>query len=261
MDPVSVLDHPDVSRVLFHPRKQSPALPPEGARDLIFTAYDGTLLGGRLFEAAGTHAPTILFFHGNGEIAEDYDDIASLFNDRGINLVVADYRGYGASRGIPTVSDMLRDAHAIFGEVQRLLAKENRNPELWIMGRSLGSASALEIASNCENGVAGLIIESGFSRTAPLLRVLGLNAARLGMADEADPLDHTGKIARFGKRTLIIHSEYDEIISLAQGEELYEASKAARKRFFLVRGAGHNDIFFADPAGYMEAVREIIAGP
>lgn len=261
MDPVSILDSPEISRVLFHPRRQSRALPPEGARDLIFTAYDGTLLGGRFFEAAGTHAPTILFFHGNGEIAEDYNDIAPMFNDSGMNLLAADYRGYGASQGIPAVSDMLRDAQAIFGEVQRLLAKEGRNPELWIMGRSLGSASALEIASNCQDGVAGLIIESGFSRTAPLLRVLGLNASRPGMADNADPLDHTGKIARFGKRTLVIHAEYDQIISLAQGEELYDASEATRKRFLLVRNAGHNDIFFADPAGYMDAIREIMMGP
>lgn len=258
MEPSLVLDHPAVAQVLFHPRRQSTARPPQGARDLVFSAYDGTILGGRFFEAAGIDAPTILFFHGNGEIAEDYNDIALLFNETGVNLLVTDYRGYGLSQGSPTVSAMLADAHAIFGEVQRLLGKEDRNPELWIMGRSLGSAPALEIAANREDDICGLIIESGFSRTAPLLRVLGLSPGRLGMSDDTDPLNHTGKIARFGKRTLIIHAEYDEIISLAQGEELYEASKALGKRFYLVKNAGHNDIFFADPTGYMDALNDTI---
>ena len=55
--------------------------------------------------------PWILFFHGNGEVVSDYDEISPFYFKRKINLVVADYRGYGKSGGTPTITDMLSDAH------------------------------------------------------------------------------------------------------------------------------------------------------
>jgi alpha-beta hydrolase superfamily lysophospholipase len=73
----------------------------------------GIVLGGRLYPAA-PDSPAILFFHGNGEIAEDYDDIAPLYIQMGITLLVMDYRGYGTS-GL-TASHLLSDAVAVFGD-------------------------------------------------------------------------------------------------------------------------------------------------
>lgn len=55
------------------------------------------------------NAPTLLFFHGNGEIVEDYDDIAQIYLKLGINFLPVDYRGYGRSTGSPTVTAMMRD--------------------------------------------------------------------------------------------------------------------------------------------------------
>ena len=57
--------------------------------------------GGSLVVAA-PDAPVILYFHGNGELASDYDMLAPLYTAKGITLLVADYRGYGRSGGTPT---------------------------------------------------------------------------------------------------------------------------------------------------------------
>ncbi len=65
-------------------------------------------IGGR-FYAATPEAPVILFFHGNGEIVEDYDDIAEVFLRMGISFLPVDYRGYGRSSGSPSVTGMMRD--------------------------------------------------------------------------------------------------------------------------------------------------------
>ena len=48
-----------------------------------------------------TSFPTILFFHGNAELSNEYDEIASYYNKYEINFIVADYRGYGLSSGSP----------------------------------------------------------------------------------------------------------------------------------------------------------------
>ncbi len=71
----------------------------------------------------------------------DYDDIGPVYNSCGLNLLAADYRGYGKSTGVPTVRAMLGDAHVIFREVQRWLKEKGMSGPLFIMGRSLGSVS------------------------------------------------------------------------------------------------------------------------
>lgn len=68
--------------------------------------------------------PSILYFHGNGETVPDYDWIAPFYNQRGVNLFVADYRGYGSSDGKPTISNMMSDAHIIFKGFTQIIKEE-----------------------------------------------------------------------------------------------------------------------------------------
>ncbi|MCK7515883.1 MAG: lysophospholipase [Desulfobacterales bacterium] len=84
----------------------------------------------------------ILFFHGNGEIVDDYDDLGPFYNRLGINFLAVDYRGYGNSTGKPTTSAMLADCHVIFKFVNDWLREKGYTGALIVMGRSLGSASA-----------------------------------------------------------------------------------------------------------------------
>lgn len=85
--------------------------------------------------------------------------------DRGVNFLVADYRGYGLSGGVPTVSAMLGDSHHILDYARIRLEANGYGGPLVVMGRSLGSAPALELAAH-RDGIDGLIIESGFALTA-----------------------------------------------------------------------------------------------
>ena len=105
--------------------------------------------------------PSILYFHGNGEIVSDYDGFAHLFNAAGANLVVADYRGYGDSTGTPAFATMIEDAHRICAAVKKNWPAAS-SALTYIMGRSLGSVSALELAAADNGECKGLIIESGF---------------------------------------------------------------------------------------------------
>jgi pimeloyl-ACP methyl ester carboxylesterase len=237
----SKLDQPKVLEKIFHPRRESyPASPPPNSVDLEIPVAEGLLLHGR-FYLASNEEPNILFFHGNGEIVSDYDAIGPYYGKYGMNFLAVDYRGYGRSTGSPSVTAMLEDAHAILAAAKAWLSAAEHTGPLLIMGRSLGSAAALELAANHSEDIAGLIIESGFATTLPLLMTLGVDVAALGITEE-DGFRNVRKISTFTKPTLLIHGQYDEIIPLNSAAILQSQSPARSKELQVVPGASHNTI-------------------
>ena len=249
----AALDRPEVLTFLFHPRQTPGPASSGGGFQEILIPVEGDVHVGARFHMAHAKGPTILFFHGNGEIASDYDDIGPLFNRLGINFMVVDYRGYGCSGGRPTVSAMMADCHRILDFTEKWKTDHRFAGPLIVMGRSLGSASALELADASGDRIDGLIIESGFAWAGPLLRLLGVDPERIGF-DEASGFANVEKIQTVTKPTVIIHAEFDHIIPYSDGEALFEASGAADKVLIKVPGANHNDIFMRGLDRYLEAI-------
>ena len=257
--PQSILDQPEIQRVLFYPRREDAwAADSSTARPVAVEVEPGVRIGGRLYPAE-PDAPLILFFHGNGEIAADYDDIALAYTQLGIGLLVMDYRGYGTSDGEPSASHLLSDAVAVFGATGRLCVENGLAPLwLYVMGRSLGSAAAIEIAVHAEERLAGLIIESGFADTFALLARMGARAA--GAQEDRDGFGNALKISRVGLRTLIIHGQSDVLIPASDARELFRRSAAQDKQLVLIPGAGHNDLMWVGMTQYMDAIQSFVKG-
>jgi pimeloyl-ACP methyl ester carboxylesterase len=253
---VSALDRKEVLQSLFHPRKNHFQSPPQGAIDFFIPVVEGVRLGARFYPAESKE-PHLLFFHGNGEIASDYDTIGPIYNRYGISFLVVDYRGYGQSTGSPTASNLLADSHTIFREVSAWLQDQDRSGLLIIMGRSLGSAPALEVASSYQDEISGLILDSGFARTMPLLHRLGVATESLGIS-EADGFTNFGKIRDIGKPTLIIHGQNDEIIPPKEADILLANSGTIRKQLLVAAGCGHNDILQRCGELYFQAISEFV---
>jgi len=252
----TTLDRPDVSTRLFHPRKDASISSPGPGLDVTIPVSADAEVGGR-FHLAQSDMPVILFFHGNGEIVSDYDDLGPVFNALDINFMPVDYRGYGRSTGTPTVAAMMIDCHTIFKFTKDWLAENGYTGPLILMGRSLGSASVLELACDYQDQCNGLIIESGFAYAEPLLRLLGIIPEAIGFKEEHG-FRNIVKIGTFTKSTLIIHAEYDHIIPFSDGQALFDASPAADKRLVKIPGANHNDIFFHGREAYLSAIREFV---
>ena len=162
----SHLDRPEFLMGLFHPRHEYGSIDKPGtAIDLLIPVEGDIVVGGR-FHMTEKSAPNVLFFHGNGEIVADYDELGPLYNRMGMNFLPIDYRGYGRSTGRPTVVTMMRDCHAIFEFTKRWLVGNGYTGAFIVMGRSLGSASALELASHHKDRIDGLVVESGFAYAA-----------------------------------------------------------------------------------------------
>ncbi len=250
----SHLDRPEVLMRLFHPRPEYGSNgKPANAIDLLIPVENDIVVGGR-FHMIEKSAPNILFFHGNGEIVADYDELGPLYNRMGMNFLPIDYRGYGRSTGRPAVTTMMRDCHAIFEFTKEWLDGNGYTGTFIAMGRSLGTASALELASHHKIRMDGLVVESGFAHTGPLLALLGVNTSAMGFREEKG-FRNLEKIRTSDKPTLVIHAEFDHIIPFSDGQALYDACPSSDKTLLKIPGADHNDIFMRGLDGYMKAVR------
>ena len=251
------LDRPEILMLLFHPRPEwaSPE-PVPGCHDVTVPLKDDGFTLGAKFHLSEASAPAILFFHGNGEIAADYNDLGQLYRRMGIHFLVFDYRGYGRSGGSPTITNMMRDCHVVFEYTKRFLSEKRFTGPLIVMGRSLGSAPALELASTYANQVSGLIIESGFAFTQPLLELFGFSMKKFGVSEQ-NAFRNVEKIRAFEKPCLIIHGERDQLIPFAQGQALFDACKATKKRLLMIPGADHNDLFYTGIEEYLQAVKNL----
>ena len=254
-DTIQPFDTPEILSVIFHPRRDYST--PDEERDVDIPVGDAVSLGGRLHPAK-PDSPLILFFHGNGEIASDYDDIAPLFTRMGIAFLIVDYRGYGRSGGTPTISNLLADARAVFDHLPQLLADRELSPSgVYVMGRSLGSASAIEIAVHARNGIAGLIIESGYAYGAQLIARLGGPVPDAG-EDGKVGTAALAKMPSITVPTLIIHGEDDCIIPVSDARALHAHCGAADKRLVTIPQAGHNDLFWTGRDRYAAAVKDLV---
>ena len=252
----TALDRPEITGFIFYPRRSWRPAPP-GATDYLAPVAPDISISCR-FYVSGHDAPTILFFHGNGEVASDYDDIAPFYERLGINLFVADYRGYGASGGIPSFSSMLTDAHAVFRHFRGILRDGGFTDQLFLMGRSLGSGSAVALASFCQDQVQGLIVESGFASAVRLLGYLGFPVDRSSLENvEAAGLT---MIRSLRLPVLILHGESDFLIPAEEALAFYNEVGTKDKTLVLIPGAGHNDIMIRDAERYFAAIKEFVLG-
>jgi fermentation-respiration switch protein FrsA (DUF1100 family) len=247
--PASILDHAALSSRYFFPRRAQ----------LEHPFYVDTADGERLACFRATPhpgAPTVVYFHGNGEVVSDMlPAFATWMEAAGCNLVLAEYRGYGMSTGSPGLVAQLDDVGAI------LAAVDVPDERLVLFGRSLGSLYAIEGVRR-RPSAAALVLESGIFDVGERVR-MRVSAADLGTTEEAlaaelaKHFDPARSLAHFQGRTLVLHTRDDAIVDVSHGERLFDAAREPKTRALFDTG-GHNDIFGQNRAGYIRAVGELL---
>jgi pimeloyl-ACP methyl ester carboxylesterase len=252
MQDYSAIDIPSILNMIFYPRKAYRPCP-VNAFDLMTPVDEGVEVAAR-FYTKGVNQPVIFYFHGNGEVIYDYDDIASLYNNLGINLILADYRGYGASGGAPSFTNVCQDAKVIFKSVKNELAHRGYLGGLWIMGRSLGSVSALELAAHCQDQIKGLIIESGFANVLHVMKQWSsaLKEISLPQFDQ----ECLNMVKSITIPTLLLHGDRDEIVPFLEAVDMYENLGSVDKKMITIPNAGHNDIMYVGLQQYFGAIAD-----
>jgi hypothetical protein len=254
MPDYSKIDTPDVLSYVFYPRDEFGPCP-KYAFDHFIPVADSVALHCRFYKQEDSW-PWILYFHGNGEVVSDYDEIAIFYFKYKLNLVVVDYRGYGKSNGTPTVADMSVDAHKVYESVTATLKERNLRDDLWVMGRSLGSVSALEIAYKQGSQINGLIIESGLPSISSLIVRHGIATPDMNL--DAITRECLDMVKMITVPVLIIHGEYDTLVPPDEAETILENIGSSNKDLLMIPGATHNDIMFVGLRQYMEAIRKFV---
>lgn len=250
------IDHPSVNAAIFFPRPATGLPTPRGSEDLGIQVADGVTIAARYYPSE-LPLPTVLHFHGNGEIVPDYDDIAPIFHSVGASLVCTDYRGYGQSTGTPSALGLIEDAPIILDHVIAFLRERGHTGPLVVMGRSLGSAPAIELASTRGGDLAGLIVESGFAQTPPLLALFGISLESLGLAD-MEGMDNEDKMADVRIPLLVLHAQGDTLLPPWNGERLLERATSGDKRLVMIPNADHNTIMAFGGHRYWGAIEAFL---
>jgi pimeloyl-ACP methyl ester carboxylesterase len=243
MEKKLLIDNPAVSNIVFYPRKI--AIPNDLSPNidiLRLNIGNGVEIGG-FFYKSDVKNPTILLFHGNGEIALDYQYIAPIFFEINVNLAVVDFRGYGFSSGEPYYTSLISDAMPIYTAFREWMSQNRLLNSLFILGRSLGSVCAAEIGSHNPVDLRGIIFESGFASIYNMMTNLFRISSPHLTSESLEEYSNDIRVRKFEKSTLIIHGTIDWIIPHTEAELLYKnLPDNLDKKLISIEGAGHNTI-------------------
>ncbi len=188
---------------------------------------------------ASRRPPLVIYFPGNAGHrwmrVEDLYEIA----ERGFDVLIFDYRGYGDSTSSPSESRLTADARLVWDfACDELHYSPDR---IVIFGESLGGAVALSLWSTTDTG-------------SPQPAAVMLNATFASMTETVAwhypwfpfrylLLDHWPSLRRIGRVSspiVIFHGTADMIVPVEHGRELARAAAAAR--IIEIPHGGHNGL-------------------
>jgi len=205
-----------------------------------------TPTGSKIIEAGSAKAlrfgpddapTTIVFFHGNGELADDGASLAQRFVSQGWAVYLAEYPGYGMSAGAggPSEKRIYEDAEAI------IRAANVTNDRLVLMGFSLGTGVATEMATR-GHGRALVLLAPYTSIPAVAQKHTPMFPMGLLMRDRFDTLS---KAPRVMLPVFVAHGDQDEVVPFEMGETVAHAFP--KGQFEAISGASHMTMFERDP--------------
>lgn len=213
-------------------------------RNVYFSNSSGNLLQGWIFKARKSNGISLFFTHGNGgNILYHYSIILPLVQ-KGYNVFIFDYSGFGLSQGKATRKNVLASGQAAFDFF--LTQEECKGNKVMIYGQSLGGHLAVCLAQRNESKIEGLIAEGAFSNHDDV----GAYVSHLGFFAKMmirEYYDGIKSIKKYTKPTLIIHSINDKVVPFKFGKKLYDNSISKQKEFYPIDSAHIlGPIYFTD---------------
>jgi uncharacterized protein len=228
-------------------------------REVTFHPKDGTELIGWFFPAK-TPAPkgTIIHFHGNAQNISAHFLNLSWVMDRGYNLFVFDYRGYGISDGKPTPDGVYQDSLAALAEGRKLWA-ENGKGKFVVYGQSLGGAVAMRALEDFpELDHVDLVVQDGTFMSYQdvafhkLSRSLLLPLSPLAYVLVSDEYATERFVRKLARPTLVIVGESDKVVNKKFGHEIFDSLITPQKWLWKIPKGEHISTFHDPKARYRD---------
>ncbi len=175
----------------------------------------------------------ILYLHGNAGSLRSWGHVASSFVERGYDVLIPDYRGYGKSTGTITHERiLLEDALVAYTH----LREEYADDQIILYGRSLGTGLAVYLATLHPPKM--VILETPYvslrelaTRQFPFVPPMLLKY----------PLRTDRWISAVTSPVYLLHGTRDELIPHSASERLLPLITSEHE-LFSIPGGGHNDL-------------------
>lgn len=258
VNPLSKLDTPVIRDFLFRPLDLGSAAKDSHDKDdclfLDIPAADQTRLTARIFEG-NPEDPHILYLPAEYEHIESLALLGQGFKNLGFSFISLDYRGTGKSSGQLSMASLFQDAEVFYQGVKDWMKDSGRTGGLVIMGRSIGSAVALDLAVAHEKELLCLIMESAFNKTRDYLTRKGIDES---LIPEGPIFQNRKKMSTFEKPVLFIHSPRDVIQTLTEVEWLVVESRSKATQFQIAPSGTREELAMHVGDVYLEFVHQYV---
>ena len=180
-----------------------------GLERLTFNTRDGITLAGYKLAAENPTA-YLLVAPGNAMLADQLVADLQPFRDRGWDVYVYDYRGYGNSQGKSRLAAIVDD----YGEILTRLNTQGYTKRL-LYGISMGGVILLNAVGRTDRNTR-LVVDSSPARIS-----------NLGCPEQYDPIAH---LPSDGARLMIISGAQDGVVPPSQMEELLRSGRSRGAR-------------------------------
>lgn len=245
-------------RLLYFAERQSREGAERRARALglePWTSASGEFLGWRARHAGGARGRLVVF-HGNAGTALDRTYFVDAFADAvpgfPLDVVLAEYPGYGPRGGSPSEEALLAAAREAIAAARR----DGPGPVL-VAGESLGSAVAALAAAAEPSAVDGLLL------VTPLASVPAVAARHYRIVPRfvhRDTWRADLALPRYGGPVAFLVAERDEVVFPDLGLALH-AAYPGPKWLHVDEGAGHNTVTWHPAAPWIREAAAFLSGP
>lgn len=192
----------------------------------------------------------VLYFHGNRENVQRYARFAPQFTQKGFEVWMADYPGFGKAAGKATEALMYEEAIQLYQ-----LARKKYSPEqIIVYGKSIGTGVAAYLAS--ERDCRHLILETPYYSIASLIRpIFGIYPLNNLLHFQFPTFQYIPKITA---PITVLHGTNDGVIRYGNAKKLAPLLKPG-DRFITIEGGSHNNL--NDYPLMQQTIQQILQAP
>mmetsp|Transcript_27108 Transcript_27108/g.64006 ORF Transcript_27108/g.64006 Transcript_27108/m.64006 type:complete len:333 (-) Transcript_27108:349-1347(-) len=226
--------------------------------DLEIITKDKKVVHGWLIKRKDSrNVPTIIHFHGNAcNVSHMLYDALGMFQKVKTNIMLVDYRGYGLSEGSPTQAGLIMDAEAALDYLLR--RRDVVDPtSIFLFGRSLGGAVAIELAARRESAVRAVMVENTFTSIDDLVKHLSPAYSKHVIRAMSNKWNSQQVIPSISRPMLFLSGRADEIVPPWMMTSLYKAAVRSEGRELAAFPKGkHNSTCLS--RGYYETIKRFV---